>query len=98
MKELARHQEVWPSGFAFAAYLGIGDKEQAMDWLERSYEQKEYEMMALLKLHPMLDPLRDEPRFERLVEKVFQITKRACRKSLGNGLTKTVAKQLIGPS
>jgi TolB-like protein/Tfp pilus assembly protein PilF/class 3 adenylate cyclase len=71
MKELARHQEVWPSGFALA-YLGLGDKEQAMDWLERSYEQKEYEMMALLKLHPMLDPLRGEPRFERLIEKVFQ--------------------------
>jgi TolB-like protein len=70
MKELARHSYVWPSGFALA-YLGLGDNEQAMDWLERSYEQKEYEMMALLKLHPMLDPLRGEPRFERLVEKVF---------------------------
>jgi tetratricopeptide (TPR) repeat protein len=69
-KELARHSYVWPSGFALA-YLGLGDKEQAMDWLERSYEQKEYEMMALLKLHPMLDPLRGEPRFERLVERVF---------------------------
>jgi hypothetical protein len=29
-------------------------------------------MMALLNLHPMLDPLRGDPRFERLVEKVFQ--------------------------
>jgi TolB-like protein len=71
MKDLSKRRHVWPFGFALA-YLGLGDKEQAMDWLERSYNQKEYEMMALLKLHPMLDPLRGEPRFERLVEKVFQ--------------------------
>jgi hypothetical protein len=38
--------------------------------LERSYEQKEYEMIALLKVHPLLDPLRGDPRFEKLVNKV----------------------------
>jgi hypothetical protein len=27
--------------------------------------------LSLLKVHPMLDPLRDHPRFQALVEKVF---------------------------
>jgi len=66
MKELAQHRDVWSAGFALA-YLGLGDKDEAINWLERSYQAKEYEMMALLKLHPMLDPLRGDPRFEKLV-------------------------------
>jgi Tfp pilus assembly protein PilF len=70
MKELARHRDVWPAGFALA-YLGLGDKGQAMDWLDRSYEQKEYEMIALLKVHPMLDPLRGDPRFEKFINRVL---------------------------
>jgi len=66
MKQLAQQRDVWSAGFALA-YLGLGDKDEAINWLERSYQAKEYEMMALLKLHPMLDPLRGDPRFERLV-------------------------------
>jgi adenylate cyclase len=73
MKELARDRDVWPFGFALA-YLGLGDKTQAINWLERAYEQKEYDVIGLLRLHPMLDPLRGDPRFEALVQKVFALT------------------------
>jgi TolB-like protein/Flp pilus assembly protein TadD/class 3 adenylate cyclase len=70
MKEMNKQRAVWPFGFALA-YLGLGDKEEAINWLERSDQAGEYEMLAFLKLHPMLDPLRGEARFEQLVEKVF---------------------------
>jgi TolB-like protein/Tfp pilus assembly protein PilF len=70
MKELAQHRDVWPFGFALA-YLGLGDKSQAMNWLEQSYEQKEYESIALLRVHPMLDSLRGDPRFEKFTNRVL---------------------------
>jgi TolB-like protein/class 3 adenylate cyclase len=70
MKELAQHRDVWPFGFALA-YLGLGDKGEAINWLEQSYEQKEYEAIAELRVHPMLDPLRGDPRFEKFVNRVL---------------------------
>jgi TolB-like protein/Tfp pilus assembly protein PilF len=73
MKELEQHRDVWSFGFALA-YLGIGDKNEAMNWLERSYDQKQYEMLSLLKVHPMLDPLRGNLRFEMLVNRVLPAT------------------------
>jgi hypothetical protein len=51
------------------AYLGIGDNEQAFVWLERSYQEKAA-IMQYLKVHPFLDPLRNDPRFANLVHRV----------------------------
>jgi TolB-like protein/Flp pilus assembly protein TadD len=72
MKELARHRDVWLFGFALA-YLGLGDKDEAMNWLDRAYERKEFEMIALLRVHPMLDPLRGNSRFEKFVNRVLPV-------------------------
>jgi TolB-like protein/Tfp pilus assembly protein PilF len=74
MKNLARHRDVWSFGFALA-YLGLGEKDEAMDWLERTYERKEFEMTGMLRVHPMLDPLRDNPRFEKFVNRVLPAAK-----------------------
>jgi len=70
MKQLAQYRDVWPFGFALA-HLGLGDKDETIKWVERAYQAKEYEMFAWIKFHPMLDPLRGDPRFEALVAKVF---------------------------
>jgi hypothetical protein len=51
--------------------LGLGNKEKALDWLEKSYEAHEARFIAYIKVDPFLDPLRGEPRFEALVQKVF---------------------------
>jgi hypothetical protein len=50
--------------------IGLDNKEQAIDWLERSYEAKEA-AISHIKVDPFLDPLRNEPRFQALVAKVF---------------------------
>nr|MBA3556053.1 protein kinase [Gemmatimonadales bacterium] len=51
------------------AYTGLGDKERALDWLETAYADRST-WMNLTKVHPELDPLRGEPRFQALLQQV----------------------------
>jgi len=51
------------------AYLGLGDNEQALAWLERAYKEQS-NILQLLKVHPYFDPLRGDPRFVDLVHRV----------------------------
>ena len=50
-------------------YAGVGDHSQALDWLERAHRERSL-WMAWLKIDPLLDPIRGEPRFEMLLEKM----------------------------
>ncbi len=40
-----------------------------LDWLERGYAVRDG-WLTYLKVHPVFDPLRSEPRFKRLLAKV----------------------------
>ena len=51
-------------------HLGLDEKDQALDWLERCYEEQDWYCWSL-KVYPMFDPLRTEPRFQALLKKVF---------------------------
>ena len=55
--------ERWPSYTLALLYAHLNEKDQALDWLERSD-------MFNLKVEPGLDPLRSEPRFRALLKKV----------------------------
>jgi tetratricopeptide (TPR) repeat protein len=50
-------------------HLGLGDKEQALAWLERGYEERDWELRDL-KIDPDLDPLRSEPRFKTVLSRM----------------------------
>ena len=63
-----RNGIVWAYGYALIQ-TGLGDKEQAIDWLERSYQAKESQI-SWIKVDPRLDPLRAEPRFQKLADQV----------------------------
>jgi tetratricopeptide (TPR) repeat protein len=52
-------------------YLGIGNKEEAIRWLEQSYADRDGANLSWINVEPMLDPLRGEPHFEALVQKVI---------------------------
>jgi tetratricopeptide (TPR) repeat protein len=52
-------------------YLGLGEKERALDELERAFGTGETNYLFRIKVDPMLDDLRDDPRFRALIEKVF---------------------------
>ncbi len=56
--------------FAFIwAYAGLGDKEQAFAWLEKAYQERR-DLMVVLNIDPLVDPLRSDPRFRDLVRRV----------------------------
>ena len=64
---LSRRRYVSPGHLAFA-YIGLGDRDRAFEWLERAYEERSNMMMYFGAARP--DPLRDDPRHARLVAKV----------------------------
>jgi serine/threonine protein kinase/Tfp pilus assembly protein PilF len=70
LQQTATRRYVWNYTFALV-HIALGEKDKAIDFLERDYrEHADYEL-ALIKIDPMLDPLRADPRFEALVSKVF---------------------------
>ena len=50
-------------------YAGLGDREQAFAWLDRSLADRTWSMY-LLRVEPMLDSLRGDTRFTRLIQQV----------------------------
>ena len=50
-------------------YSGLGEKEKALEWLETAYAERSTWMM-FVKVGAELDPLRGEPRFRALLEKL----------------------------
>ena len=69
LEEMAKRQYVNPSAFA-AIYLGLGEKEKALDWLDKAYQNQE-SACWLLKVDPIYDCVRNESRFQALIEKIF---------------------------
>jgi len=52
-------------------FIGLGDKEHAMDALERAFREGAGNDLIGIKVDPILDDLRGEPRFEALVQKIL---------------------------
>jgi len=48
----------------------LGEKERAIDELERAYQKGETNYLFVVKVDPMLDDLRGNPRFDALVQKI----------------------------
>lgn len=51
------------------AYLGVGDHEQALKWFEKGFAERST-ALVWLKVDPVYDPLRSEPRFHELLTRV----------------------------
>lgn len=50
-------------------YAGLGEQEQALDWLEKAYEQRHFGLL-FLNLDPPFRNLHADPRFAALVRRV----------------------------
>jgi len=53
-------------------YVGLGKKELAFDWLEKAYQDKDI-VVVWLKVSPVFDPLRSDPRFTNLLERISDV-------------------------
>ena len=68
----ARATQQFVRGYLMAlVYIGLGDKTKAMDYLEREYQNHDNIDTAWIRADPMLDPLRGDPRFEALADKIL---------------------------
>ncbi len=68
-KEQAKKEYVGP--FVFAnLYLRLGEKEQALTWLEKAYQEHSAGLLYL-RMDPFYyDPLRSDPRFQDLLRRI----------------------------
>jgi serine/threonine-protein kinase len=64
----AREGYVSPVPFSML-HVGLGNVDRALDWAERAYDERRG-WLAYFKVNPILDPLRDESRFQSLVDKM----------------------------
>jgi tetratricopeptide (TPR) repeat protein len=70
LRESSKQRYVSPYNLALV-HIGLGQKDEAIQLLEETYEDRDGYDIAFIKVEPLLDPLRGNPRFEALVQKVF---------------------------
>ena len=73
LKEISSQRYVSMYSFAIV-YLALGDKQEALRWLERCYQDRAGADIGWIRVDSILDPLRGDPRFEALAEKIVPAT------------------------
>src|SRR5438445_3385708 len=68
LQELSKQRYVTPYVVA-RIHVTLGEKDEALQWLEVAYQQRA-EWMVLLKVDPCLDGLRPDPRFQDLIRRM----------------------------
>ena len=66
--ERANTENLWAYDVALG-YAGLNDKDSALNWLEKAYQQRD-PGINFLKVDPCLDPLRSDVRFQELIRRV----------------------------
>ena len=69
MIERFHREQIFPYPVALG-YAGMGDHDQALDWLERAVQLHDPNVALYLRSDPLLDSLRNHPRFRRLLRRV----------------------------
>jgi tetratricopeptide (TPR) repeat protein len=68
LKELSKRRYVSAS-FVASIYVALGEKDQALEWLEKGYRDRDAAMVGLNWV-PTFDPLRSDPRFQDLLRRM----------------------------
>jgi TolB-like protein/Flp pilus assembly protein TadD len=70
LEDLAKQRYVSPANRA-SVYLGLGENEKALDWLEKAYEDRD-PIFWWINGDQLYDSVRQDPRFEALFQKVVR--------------------------
>ena len=70
LQQMSTNKDTYiPSLYIALICIGLGDNDQAFAWLDKAYEERS-EYLVYLPTEPMADPLRNDPRFFALLERV----------------------------
>lgn len=58
-----------PSLYIALIYTGLGDRNEAFQWLDKAYNER-CEYLVYLPVEPLADPLRADPRFPRFLKRL----------------------------
>ena len=70
LQEKTAHGQHVPAYHYMMAYMRLGDIEQAFSWMKKTVEEPSWFALQL-RINPLLDPLRSDPRFAALLAKTF---------------------------
>ena len=68
LQEMSKDKYV-PSLYVAMVYTGLGDMDQAFYWLDKAYAER-CEYLVYLPTEPVADPLRSDPRFPALLQRL----------------------------
>jgi len=68
LQEISRKRYASAYGIALV-HMGLGEKDQALRWLEKAYQERSY-WLVHLNVDPRFDGLRSDPRFTDLVQRI----------------------------
>jgi TolB-like protein/Tfp pilus assembly protein PilF len=66
-------QQYVPAGEMASIYVGLGEKDEAFEWLEKAYADRDLGGQTFtigIKADPHFDPLRSDPRFQDLLRRM----------------------------
>ncbi len=69
LQELSSQQYIDPGAIA-TIYFGLGQTEEALNWLEDAYEELGTFRILHINVDPVFDPLREDPRFQSLLRRM----------------------------
>jgi eukaryotic-like serine/threonine-protein kinase len=68
LQEISKHGYVSSLSIA-EAYMRMGEKEKAIDWLQKAYEEHDSDLVSL-GVEPMFDPIRSDKRFRGILKQM----------------------------
>ena len=66
---LASKKQYIPEFYMACLYGALGRKDEAFEWLEKSYQERSNGLSAI-KVYPLIDDLRSDPRFAEMLRRL----------------------------
>ena len=67
-KEAAKKRYIPPTYFGML-FAGLGDKDKALEWLEKAFQERA-DGLTWLNVEPMMDEVRTDARFQELIQRI----------------------------